>query len=226
MNHEIRTEVLPQGPMQYAPANEMGVVFLFSYLASRLAVRVERISTAFPDCIAYQKVGGGERRIRIEFEYRSSNFRKHKHCARKCDWIVCWEHDWPGVPQKIRVIELRSYFELGFNVWLQPVIPSEWPKLKRDRIRWALSNRAHSGDVLIMYRCYPSKRIKDIFTLAGGLSSGKASWRSGKCYYGDIHRICTLDAPICLDDLRSDPIIKTASFIRRNMQGNLLVTEY
>ena len=226
MNYGIRAEILPHGPLQYAPENEMGVVFLFSYLASRLAVRVEKISTAFPDCIAYQKVGGRERRIRIEFEYRSSNFRAHHHSLRKCDWIVCWEHDWPRVPQRIRVIELRKYFGLGFNVWVQPVIPSQWHDLEQNRVRWALSKRAHSGDVLLMYRCHPDKRIEDIFTLAGCLSYGKASWRRGKCYYGDIHRICTLDSPVFLKDLRSDPIIKTASFVRRNMQGNLLVTEY
>ncbi len=54
----------------------------------------------------------------------------------------------------------------------------------------------------------------------------KADWRVGDCYAGRICRVCSLSVPICLDDFRSHEVLKGASFIRRNMQGNLLVTEY
>ena len=49
---------------------------------------------------------GSWQRARIEFEFRSSNFRAHKHPLDGADVIVCWEHDWPDCP--IEVIELRS----------------------------------------------------------------------------------------------------------------------
>lgn len=61
------------------------------------------------------------RRIRIEFEYRSRNFKLHRHEPRGCDWIVCWIHNWPEAPSSLRVVELRREFGLGFNVWFQPV---------------------------------------------------------------------------------------------------------
>jgi hypothetical protein len=43
--------------------------------------------------------------VRIEFEYRSRNFLTHKHDARQCDLIVCWEDDWPDSP--LEVLELK-----------------------------------------------------------------------------------------------------------------------
>lgn len=44
--------------------------------------------------------------MRIEFEYRSRNFREHRHDPADCDLIVCWEHDWPGAP--VEVLKLKS----------------------------------------------------------------------------------------------------------------------
>ncbi|MGC8624678.1 MAG: hypothetical protein ACP5VQ_05375 [Phycisphaerae bacterium] len=204
----------------------MGVVFLFSHLARRLRIRIEKIGSSFPDCIAYQKTGGLEKRMRIEFEYKSGNFRAHHHSARGCDCIVCWEHDWPGVPQRVRVIELRKFFGLGFNVWIQPVIRSQWPHLKLNRLQWGLSKRAHHGDLLLMYRCHPDQRIEDIFIVRSDLRPGKADWRKGKCYGAEIKRVCMLASPVFLKDIRLHPVLRTSSFVRRNMQGNLHVTEY
>jgi len=64
--------------LDYAPDNEQGVIYLFSHLArKRFGLRIERVQAGFPDCIAYQ----GEKRIRIEFEFRSRNFRDHRHPA-------------------------------------------------------------------------------------------------------------------------------------------------
>jgi hypothetical protein len=118
----MATRYVPQliegAPLRYAPNNEAGVVFLFSHLCKRMQVQVESIQSGFPDCIARQRVGGKERVIRIEFEYRSSNFRLHGHEAKRCDWIVCWEHDWPGVPKSLEVVELQRFFGNEFNVWV------------------------------------------------------------------------------------------------------------
>ena len=80
--------------------------------------------------------------------------------------------------------------------------------------------------MLLIYRCYPEKSIKEIFCFTGELARAEADWRDGDCYGGKIEKICELDSPIFLDDFRQHKILKTASFVRRNMQGNLLVTEY
>lgn len=62
-----RPDVLEGAPLHYAPQNELGVVYLFSFFIKKLRLRVDQIRPQFPDCIAYQKVGGKEKRVRIEF---------------------------------------------------------------------------------------------------------------------------------------------------------------
>jgi hypothetical protein len=90
----------------YSPINENGVVFLFGKIAHDLNMYVEEIKPGFPDCVARRFVGKGWERVRIEFEFQSSNFVAHKHDPKECDIIVCWEHDWKDCP--LEVIELRS----------------------------------------------------------------------------------------------------------------------
>ena len=43
-------------------------------------------------------------RVRIEFEFESRNFLKHKHRVNKCDVIVCLKHNWKDCP--LDVVEL------------------------------------------------------------------------------------------------------------------------
>jgi hypothetical protein len=223
-----RPEILEKAPLQYAPENELGVVFLFSHIAKKLRIRIESIRPQFPDCIAYQKTVRGEKRLRIEFEFRSSSFKNHNHSSKDCDWIVCWEHDWPGVPENIKVVELKKYFGVGFNVWIQPVVGKEQQAWLSgiNQANWGLSKRTSKDDLLLMYHAVPEKAIKDVFILNGDLSVGEAGWREGNCYLGPIKRVCKLGSPIFLEDLQQHRIIKTSSFVRRNMQGNLNATEY
>jgi hypothetical protein len=220
---------LSNAPLQYAPENELGVVFLFSRIAKRLQFRIEMIRAAYPDCIAYRYAGDREKLVRIEFEYRSSNFRAHKHGASQCDCIVCWRHDWPDAPPNIEVIELQNYFGVSRKVWIQVAIKSQCRQLdERNVLNWALSKQATRGDLLLMYRASPHCCITDIFRFAGqGLKRARASWRDGDCYAGRIQRVCKLDSPIFLKDLRSHRFLGTASFVRRNMQGQALTaSEY
>jgi hypothetical protein len=94
-------------PMAYGPMNEIGVIFLFGTQAERLGFIVTRLQAAFPDCEAMRWVEGNRwQPVRIEFEYESRNFLKHKHDAKKCDLIVCWEHNWPECP--VEVLELKT----------------------------------------------------------------------------------------------------------------------
>jgi hypothetical protein len=98
--------------VQHAPINEQGVVYLFGMVSSELGFIVEAIQSAYPDCEAKRCVDAKLnrwRRVRIEFELCSGNFREHGHDPAGCDLIVCWEHDWPECP--LEVIELRSVID-------------------------------------------------------------------------------------------------------------------
>lgn len=227
MKHQHRPNTLTNAPLQYAPKNELGVVYLFAHIAKKLQLRIEEVRPNFPDCIAYKRTGNTEKRVRIEFEFKSSNFKAHKHDPKECDCIVCWHHDWPDVPEHIEVIELKRFFDATAKVWIQPVVKGQWHWLdENDEVNWGLSKRATPGDLLLMYRCYPEKSIKEVFVFTGELGRANADWRDGDCYGGIIKRLCDLESPIFLDDLRNHKVLKTSSFVRRNMQGNLLVSEY
>jgi len=95
--------------LQHEPINEQGVVFLFGTVCFELGFAVEAIQTGFPDCEAKRRVKnrrGEWQKVRIEFEYRSSEFRNHGHNPEGCDVIVCWIHDWQECP--LEVLELRT----------------------------------------------------------------------------------------------------------------------
>ena len=50
---ETRPDRLPDGaPLDYAPENEQGVVFLFSHLARTFGFHVERVQTGFGELIS------------------------------------------------------------------------------------------------------------------------------------------------------------------------------
>lgn len=94
----------------YSPLNEAGVILLFSKVMEDLGIFYEASpSTGMPDLIARERTKKGLEKRYIEFEYKSSNFKAHKHDIKKCDIIVCWEHDWQDCP--IRVIELKEVVE-------------------------------------------------------------------------------------------------------------------
>lgn len=93
----------------HAPTNEMGVIHLFGMVCWQLGFVVESMRAAYPDCEAKRCVDrkrGLWQRVRIEFEFVSSNFRYHRHDPAGCNLIVCWIHDWPACP--LEVLELRS----------------------------------------------------------------------------------------------------------------------
>lgn len=95
--------------LQHAPVNEQGVVFLFGMVCAELGFVVEAVRTEYPDCEAKRLVDKRQNkweRVRIEFEFKSSNFKDHGHKPEYCDLIICWEHNWPECP--LEVIELKS----------------------------------------------------------------------------------------------------------------------
>ena len=95
--------------MRHAPINEQGVVLLFGILAPDLGFLVEGVQSGFPDCEAKRAIdkdGRAWQHVRIEFDYKSRNFRDHGHDPGGCDLLVCWSHDWPECP--VEVLELRG----------------------------------------------------------------------------------------------------------------------
>lgn len=100
-------EIINFRGLQHAPVNEQGVVFLFGMTAFELGFFVEVVQSGFPDCEAKRRVANNRyERVKIEFEYKSSNFKDHGHKLNGCDIIVCWEHNWSECP--IEVLELKS----------------------------------------------------------------------------------------------------------------------
>jgi hypothetical protein len=98
--------------MAHAPTNEAGVLFAFGVLAAKLGFVVKRWQAGFPDCIAVREMAEGKWQDQnVEVEMYSRNFREHRHDAKKCDVIVCWEHNWPECPEWIEVIELKKVVE-------------------------------------------------------------------------------------------------------------------
>ncbi len=220
---------LPDGaPLEDVPQNEQGVVFLFSALArKKYGLRVKRVQTGYPDCIAY-KCG---KRIRIEFEYKSRNFRDHKHNHKLCDWIVCWEHNWPGAPERLRVVELRLAFGLGFNVWFQPVCKIEGINYA-DKLAsgnswksWTVPSLATKGDLVLYHRTAesgePKSCVRDIFRVAGPVHHVK-----GGDFWAEIRRVCTLKAPLRFSELQENKVVCDAGFVRGQMQHSYRASAY
>jgi len=235
-NSTIRPETLAEGPLHYAPENELGVVFLFSHLAKRWRLRIDKIRSGFPDCIAFQKSHGKEKKIAIEFEFKSRNFQTHGHAAKQCDWIVCWEHNWPEVPARLNVVELRREFGMGFNVWIMPVKKEFQDDLDNyPRGEWSVPGQAHKNDLLLFYFSGgDNKCIRSIYKCEERAYHVKnAAWKKGSKQWkkkGDhravIRRICKIKAPVFLEDLRRHRVLRTAGFVRGDMRTRLNATEY
>ncbi len=113
-NRSIVGDLINFRGMVYAPINEQGVVFLFGKVMEDLNMYVEEIKSGFPDCIARRFVGTGWRRVRLEFEFSSKNFKDHGHDPTACDIVICWSHDWTDCP--LEVIELREIIK-GLENW-------------------------------------------------------------------------------------------------------------
>lgn len=97
-----------------APVTEQEVIILFSKLSQVLKMRIESVSTRFPDAYIRIKNNGEWVTKSAEFEKNSSDFEKHghlkdmKHNKKECDMIICWKHDWEEKPRDIEVVELRN----------------------------------------------------------------------------------------------------------------------
>ena len=93
----------------YAPTSEHDVVQMFGAVAHEIGFEIIGNRSAFPDCEARRRVNSIRERYEkclIEYEFSSSDFKRHKHLVSGCDLIVCWKHNWLDCP--IEVLELES----------------------------------------------------------------------------------------------------------------------
>jgi len=96
-------------PLQYAPENELGVVFLFSQIARRLQFRIEEIRAAYPDCIAYLHTGEHEKRVALSLSTNQATSRRIA-TIRSSAITSCAGATTGRRPKRIKVIELKRFF--------------------------------------------------------------------------------------------------------------------
>lgn len=240
-----RSQVINLDGMVHAPENEQGVVLLFAKLHRRLGFpTIDEIKTGFPDCWAFHKTASGSKRTWIEFEFKSSSFRSHlaqlKHVRPRKGYLVCWEHNWPGCEEFVEVIDLRHQANVGRRVFLQSTRPNYQAEL--DEISrswkhyetWTVPYRSKPGDILLMWRAGTPgtarrygvdhnrlQSLANIFEVTSFPTEDK-NWRR-KAY---VRQIAFLDNPLRLDQLRSDPVLQNAPFVRASMQGQPDLTPY
>ena len=113
MEERIKMEIAEFGELidfrglRHAPINENGVIYLFGMVSHEIGFMVEAVHAAFPDCEAKRNTGNNRyQRVRIKFEYKSSNFKSQGYDSAGADMIVCWIHDWPDCP--IEVLDLKN----------------------------------------------------------------------------------------------------------------------
>jgi hypothetical protein len=96
--------------MPRAPTTEQEVIILFSKSTKCLKMKIEQVSTRFPDALLRVKQDGKWISKSVEFEIYSSGFKSHLEQLNetKCDMIICWEDDWGEKPVDIEVVELKK----------------------------------------------------------------------------------------------------------------------
>ena len=112
MEERIQMEIAEFGELidfrglRHAPINENGVIYLFGMVSHEIGFMVEAVHGAFPDCEAKRHIGKNRyQRVRIKFEYKSSNYKSQGYDSAGADMIVCWLHDWADCP--LEVLDLK-----------------------------------------------------------------------------------------------------------------------
>jgi hypothetical protein len=139
----------------YSPVNEQEVVFLFARICDELNLKIKRVKTEFPDCIAIDKDGN---ETRIEFELYSSNFLLHKHPLAGCNLLVTWVDD-IDLKGRIKVLELKEYFP-----HLTPEKTSYNKRINKtiEGLRLIAKGEASRDNLLELFKTYhPKEREKE-----------------------------------------------------------------
>ena len=241
-----RSELIEHAGVRHAPENEMGVVLLFAKLHRQLGFKViDKIQPHFPDCWAIETRGSGTRPCWIECEYKSRTLKTHLRQLRSVrkhpGYVVCWNHDWPECERYVdKVIDLRDALGLGRRVWIQSSLPKYHNELdtvsKKEKYgtTWTVAGRARPHDILFMWRAGNKKAARryhaekdrlqscaNIFEITSFPDSGGHFSR-----WAYVRQICKLREPLRLDLIKSDRILRDASWVRGKMRGRPNVTPY
>ena len=99
--------------LKFAPVNEKGVAYLFGMVSLELGFVVEALRTEPPDCEGKRCLDTDANQwepVKIDFLFKSSDFKTKGHSENETDIIVCWTHDWEDCP--VEVLELQSTIRL------------------------------------------------------------------------------------------------------------------
>lgn len=226
LSSRVGRQIRAEG-MVYAPTNELGVVLLFGSLAPKLGYSVEWVHPRFPDCTATYR---GER-VRIEFEFRASDFKSHGHDPRGADHIVCWENDLQPAPPRYRhlkVISLKPYVNARPRVFMVSCNENlTGRQLRRDRVEWTVPSQVQKGDLIVIYRSAPASAIKDLWVATGPFKQFKKGNRQGRWPGRQVglRRIATLNRPLTFETLKKDPFTQNLPVVRAHFQGKREITE-
>src|ERR1017187_3600736 len=206
--------------MAYAPTVELGVVFLFGRLATRLGFTVESVHPYFPDCWARRK-GKLER---IEFEFRASSYAAEHH-PKGADIIVCWENDWAERPKAFRHLEIISLKGLVgaqrrvFAVGCDESISGH--ELTARRLYWNVPSFAEIGDLVLISRKKPTGAIRDVWEIVSPPEYFKKGNRYGfyPGFQAPIRNIVRLKKPVTYMRLSKHPLSRKLPVVRKRFQG-------
>jgi hypothetical protein len=92
----------------FTPRYEQEVLYLFCVFHKDIGFPyIQTIHEAFPDVTA---IDNDRNSVRIELEVFASDFLAHKHDAKACEYIVCWENDLVDMPQPFpEVLSLKDF---------------------------------------------------------------------------------------------------------------------
>jgi hypothetical protein len=133
---------------------------------------------------------------------------------------VCWIDDYPARPPHIEIIELRTLFGLGFNVWVVPMESWREADLPRrgGRVDWSVPAAASVDDLVCFYTSSPASHIREIFRITEPPYSDEAGYRPGDDVFATMRRVATLNVPLTLDLLRADRTLRHAPFVRQSFR--------
>jgi hypothetical protein len=216
----LRARALPLQELSFEPRNEAGVVLLFGRHAQTLGFEVLDAQTEYPDCRARY----GKRTLRIEFEYESRNFERHRHDPQGCDLIVCWRHVWPGMGRRYQglpILELRKVFGVGRRVFTQALdsyYADQIPGGNRYAGLFSVPATAGVDDLILIYRPLPDGTIRDAVRVAGPVERAKAAHTGRTDWMAEYQRVARLAEPLDLDDIAA-ALDHDRSEIGRRLQG-------
>jgi hypothetical protein len=242
---DVHTERLPQEPFFNVL---LGVVFLFGKVHTRLGFSaIHEIKPGFPDCWAWRRTSSGSNLTWVEFEYRSSAFKPHvtgrqvQRLRPKRGFVVCWEHNWPECEEYAEVIDLRAIVERGPRVWLQSTLPKYQAEMDlipyhpTEDFMWTVAPRAKKGDLLLMWRAGSraaarnsavSEALLHAFTNVVEVASAPVKRAAGFIRSAQIRRIANLENPLRWGALQTDAVLRSAPFVRAQMQGQWDLTPH